>query len=543
MRPHDIKIGARLGIGFAIVLGLMILISVIGMVNTNNIHKDMARIVTINDQRLIASSKLGNALRDIGIALRTAFLSRDSGEWKKMEETISAQQDIYNQQLKEIEALTSNADTKGLGLIANVKSAQESAIPARDKAVDLLKSNKSDEAIDFLNSETRPAVHNWIVAVDNLTAHQNERNKYRFEEATKQYNRTTIYMMILGIIAIASAVAIAVCLTSGVVKPLKKTVDMSNALADGDLTVKVESESMDETGQLLAAMGKMAAKLHGVVAAVKTSADSVATASSQLSAKSDQMSRGMAEQSGRASQIAASSSEMSQTVMDVAKNASSIASSTTETASIAKEGEEIVSISVQEVKEIASTVAESSSLITSLGERSKQIGEIISVIKDIADQTNLLALNAAIEAARAGEQGRGFAVVADEVRKLAERTAKATSEIGEMIGAIQNEVSQAVASMGEATGKVDSGVDDVTKAGEALHRIVKSVEGLQSMVHQVASATEQMSTVSEAVSSDVETVAKVANETSSNSHEIAESASDLARLATNLKNLVAQFKV
>ena len=543
MRPHDIKIGARLGIGFAIVLGLMILISVIGMVNTNNIHKDMARIVTINDQRLIASSKLGNALRDIGIALRTAFLSRDSGEWKKMEETISAQQDIYNQQLKEIEALTSNADTKGLGLIANVKSAQESAIPARDKAVDLLKSNKSDEAIDFLNSETRPAVHNWIVAVDNLTAHQNERNKYRFEEATKQYNRTTIYMMILGIIAIASAVAIAVCLTSGVVKPLKKTVDMSNALADGDLTVKVESESMDETGQLLAAMGKMAAKLHGVVAAVKTSADSVATASSQLSAKSDQMSRGMAEQSGRASQIAASSSEMSQTVMDVAKNASSIASSTTETASIAKEGEEIVSISVQEVKEIASTVAESSSLITSLGERSKQIGEIISVIKDIADQTNLLALNAAIEAARAGEQGRGFAVVADEVRKLAERTAKATSEIGEMIGAIQSEVNQAVASMGDATGKVDSGVNDVTRAGEALHRIVKSVEGLQSMVHQVASATEQMSSVSEGVSSDVETVAKVANETSANSHEIAESASNLARLATDLQSLVAQFKV
>ncbi|MGO9016646.1 MAG: methyl-accepting chemotaxis protein [Dissulfurispiraceae bacterium] len=543
MRPHDMKIGARLGIGFAIVLGLMIVISVIGMVNTNNIHKDMARIVTINDQRLIASSKLGNALREIGIALRTAFLSRDSGEWKKMEETISAQQDIYNQQLKEIESLTSSADTKGLGLIANVKSAQESAIPARDKAIDLLKSNKSDEAIDFLNSETRPAVHSWLVAVDNLTEHQNERNKYRFEEATKQYKRTTIYMMILGIIAIASAVAIAVCLTSGVVKPLKKTVEMSNALADGDLTVKVESESMDETGQLLAAMGKMAAKLHDVVAAVKTSADSVATASSQLSAKSGQMSRGMAEQSGRASQIAASSSEMSQTVMDVAKNASNIASSTTETASIAKEGEEIVSISVQEVKEIASTVAESSSLITSLGERSKQIGEIISVIKDIADQTNLLALNAAIEAARAGEQGRGFAVVADEVRKLAERTAKATSEIGEMIGAIQNEVSQAVASMGEATGKVDSGVDDVTKAGEALHRIVKSVEGLQSMVHQVASATEQMSTVSEAVSSDVETVAKVANETSSNSHEIAESASDLAQLATNLKNLVAQFKV
>ncbi len=543
MKLGDIKIGTRLSAGFAIVLALMIVIMLLGILSMIGIRKNMDSIVKVNNQSLIASCEMGNALRETGIALRTMFMEKDMEEIKKLQSYIAMQGEIYNEGLEKVGALTDRADTKGSGLITEVKSAQESAVPLRDKAVELLMAGNGKAALDILNNETRPAVHKWIMAVSALTGYQEERNQHRYEESVKEYKTMVTFMLILGSLAIASAVVIAAYLTRGIVKPLKETVEMSNALAAGDLTVRIESVNKDQTGQLLAAMGKMAAKLHNIIAELKTSAHSVASASDQLSASSEQMSRGVAEQSGRAAQISASSAEMSQTVIDVAKNASDIATSATETAIIAKDGENIVSKSVQEVREIATTVAESSRLITSLGERSKQIGEIINVIKDIADQTNLLALNAAIEAARAGEQGRGFAVVADEVRKLAERTAKATSEIGEMIGSIQSEVVQAVASMGEATGKVDSGVHDVTMAGDALHKIVGSVEGLQSMVQHVASATEEMSTVSETVSGDIETVAKVASETSASSHQIAESASDLARLASNLQNLVAQFKV
>jgi methyl-accepting chemotaxis protein len=543
MKPGDLKIGTRLGTGFAILLALMIVIMLVGMIGMRNIRENMDQIVKINNQSLIASNEMGNALRDIGIALRTMFLSKDVEEWNNLKETIAKQGDIYNEGLKKVEQLTDKADTKGSGLIAKVKSAQERTVPLRDKAVELLTTNKGEEALAFLNSETRPAVYRWIVAVTDLSKYHMELNQNRYEQFVKQYKITNTIMFIFGSILVVAAVAIAVYLTRSIVKPLQETVKLSNALSDGDLTVHMQSKSKDETGQLLASMDKMAGRLHGIIAELKTSADSVASASQQLSASSERMSTGVSEQSGRASQIAASSAEMSQTVIDVAKNASDIASSAMETAAIAKEGEKIVGKSVQEVKEIANTVSESSQLITSLGERSKQIGQIINVIKDIADQTNLLALNAAIEAARAGEQGRGFAVVADEVRKLAERTAKATSEIGEMIGAMQGEVNQAVASMGEATGKVETGVNDVSKAGDALHRIVGSVESLQAMVQQVASSTEEMSTVSETVSSDVETVARVANETSESSHQIAKSASGLAQLANNLQNLIAQFKV
>ncbi len=343
-------------------------------------------------------------------------------------------------------------------------------------------------------------------------------------------------------VAIISAAALT-WLSNKINAPLSKAVEIADTIAKGDLTVKIEANSKDETGQLLASMREMADKMKTIIAEVKSTADNVASASEELSASSEQMSRGVDEQSGRASQIATSSAEMSQTVIDIAKNASNIASSANDTTKVAQDGEGIVSKSVEEVRAIAATVGESATLMTSLGERSKQIGEIVSVINDIADQTNLLALNAAIEAARAGEQGRGFAVVADEVRKLAERTAKATSEIGGMINAIQDEVEKAVVSMDEGTKRVNAGVELTAQGGDALHNIVSSVNNLQSMVQQIASATEEMSTVSEQISGDIETIASVSKETSGSSGQIAHAASDLASLSTKLTDIVRQFRL
>jgi methyl-accepting chemotaxis protein len=195
------------------------------------------------------------------------------------------------------------------------------------------------------------------------------------------------------------------------------------------------------------------------------------------------------------------------------------------------------------VREIATTVDDLAKLMMSLGDGSKQIGEIVSVIKDIADQTNLLALNAAIEAARAGEQGRGFAVVADEVRKLAEKTAHSTSEIGNMIKAIQDETDKAVVSMEEGTKKVAVGVDLANQAGDSLHKIVESVQNLQGMVQQIASATDEMSTVSEQISNDIEVIADVSKETSASSTQISQEAVNLSKLSIDLKNEAGHFRV
>lgn len=313
-------------------------------------------------------------------------------------------------------------------------------------------------------------------------------------------------------------------------------------VADGDLQLKIEY-SEKHKDSLLGNMNVMVEKLKKMMGDVKSTADNLASASQELSASAEQMSRGVSEQSGRATQIATASTEMSQTIVDVAKNSSNIASSASDTVKVADNGKEIVTKSVEEVKAIAETVNESAKLVSSLGERSKQIGEIVNVIKDIADQTNLLALNAAIEAARAGEQGRGFAVVADEVRKLAERTAKATAEISGMIKSIQEEMEQAVVSMKDGTKRVESGVEFSAQAGEALRKIVGSVSELQTMVQQIATATEEMSTASEQISGDIDTIAHVSKETSVSSDEISKASSDLAHLAGNLQGVVGMFKV
>ncbi|MEW6419981.1 MAG: methyl-accepting chemotaxis protein [Nitrospirota bacterium] len=378
--------------------------------------------------------------------------------------------------------------------------------------------------------------------VDNKDKEGEEAVEEMFQMVGSSVKTTTIIALLIGIGGVLFAFFMFI-LKNSITKPLNEAVVITNKVAEGDLTVNLETRSKDEIGQVCMAVKTMTEKLKKVVGDLKSASDSMASASQQLRASSEQMTRSVTEQSGRASQIATSSNEMSQTVVDIAKNASNIASSASGTSAIAKDGEGIVNKSIEEVKAISDTVHESAKLMASLGERSRQIGDIVNVIKDIADQTNLLALNAAIEAARAGEQGRGFAVVADEVRKLAERTAKATSEIGEMIGAIQDEVEMAVTSMEKGTKRVEVGVEFSSQASDALRKIVDSVNELQSMVQQIASSTEEMSTVSEQISGDIETIANVSKETSTSSEQVAQSSSDLARLATNLQGLVGLFKV
>jgi methyl-accepting chemotaxis protein len=283
--------------------------------------------------------------------------------------------------------------------------------------------------------------------------------------------------------------------------------------------------------------------LKSAIADIKRISVRLTEDSRQLSASAGQISQAMEEQSSKSSQIATATEEMSQTTVDIAKNSLSIASSATVASTVAKEGEVIVNRSVNEVNTIAEKVSESSDLIKTLGERSKQIGNIVEVIKDIADQTNLLALNAAIEAARAGEQGRGFAVVADEVRKLAERTTSATSEISGMIQSIQGEVDKAVLSAEFAAKQVAVGVDLSTQAGGALLKIVDSVDGLHQMVEQIASATHEMSSVSDQISSDISMIAQSSKGILSRSEQISLSASDLAELSATLHGIAGQFKV
>jgi methyl-accepting chemotaxis protein len=271
--------------------------------------------------------------------------------------------------------------------------------------------------------------------------------------------------------------------------------------------------------------------------------DKVAAASVELSATAEQMAKGAESLTSRTVQTATAVEEMNATVGQVAQNSGRAASMAQDTVQTARSGRDVVSETVSGMQQISEAVVQSASIIGALGKSSDQIGEIVRVIEDIADQTNMLALNAAIEAARAGEQGRGFAVVADEVRKLAERTTKATKEIGDMIRQIQQDTKGAVHSMEEGTRKAHSGVELVNKTGEALATIAERVTQTADMIRQIAVAAEQQSVATQQIAGDLENVAKVSKESAGGANESAKASHDLSMLATELQSIVGGFKI
>jgi methyl-accepting chemotaxis protein len=233
---------------------------------------------------------------------------------------------------------------------------------------------------------------------------------------------------------------------------------------------------------------------------------------------------------------------MTKTILDITKNSSIAASSSKNAGIIAQEGGRVVAETIEGMGRISIVVLKSAATVHALGKSSDQIGEIIQVIDDIADQTNLLALNAAIEAARAGEQGRGFAVVADEVRKLAERTSKATKEIALMIKQIQNDTNEAVLSMEEGTKEVERGKELADQAGEALREIIEGSEKVVDVITQVAAASEEQSSAAELISRSIEAISNVTSESATGISEIAKTSENLNRLTANLQHLISKFK-
>jgi len=356
-------------------------------------------------------------------------------------------------------------------------------------------------------------------------------------------NMICILIISIALFAIIFGVPIAISIAKSIRKAAKELKSVLSTLNKGDFTVDINLYSKDELGEASQILHEIILKRRKFFAESKRISDSLASSSEELSATTEEISRNLKSQTERASQIASAAEEMSQTVVDIAKNASNIAEVSVTTASVAKEGRDMTLKTAQEIKVIEGAIQKLSEVINVLGDRSRQIGEIVTVIKDIADQTNLLALNAAIEAARAGEQGRGFAVVADEVRKLAERTTKATDEIAEMIRGIQGEVDVAEGSMEDATKKVASGVELSNKAAQVLEQILSKAQELQSMIQQIASATEEMSSVTDHITQDIGSIAEGSKEISLAVDQTAQTASDIARLGGELNTAIGRFKV
>ncbi|EZH76370.1 chemotaxis protein [Ectopseudomonas composti] len=354
--------------------------------------------------------------------------------------------------------------------------------------------------------------------------------------------RALVMLGIMGLAAVVLGLCASLVITRLIVAPLRQTVTFAQRIAAGDLSQDIPQERRDEVGQLLAAMQDMTVSLRNLVSRIGGGVGQIAAAAEQLSAITAQTSAGVQTQKLETEQTATAMHQMAATVQEVAQNAEQASLAARDADLEAQQGNRVVQQAVDQIDSLASEVEQSAKAIADLNQESARIGSVLEVIRNVAEQTNLLALNAAIEAARAGEQGRGFAVVADEVRALAKRAQESTEEIESLIAGLQRMAKGAVQQMDSSRDLTRRTVELAGEAGDALGRITQAVSTIEQMNQQIAAAAEEQSAVAEAINESVTRVRDIGEQSATASEQTAASSAELARLGVELQGLVRQFR-
>jgi methyl-accepting chemotaxis protein len=434
---------------------------------------------------------------------------------------------------------------KGQTLLSKVLVMEEQFAVESEQKIQLVQQHQVGKAMALEISEGSLALHEGMVrGIADLLEHQKEQYEQAVAREKRSEERSLNASLAMGAAGLFIGLAVAWFVSRNLAVSLRRVVVRMQELAQaqGDLGQRLPVASNDELGELSRHFNAFLDKLQEVVGRVASTADRLASASEELSASATQQSHGAQAQRDQTSQVSTAMQEMSQHVNQVSANSDRAAAAAAQAAATAKRGGRTVDDTLAKMREIAATVGQSARRVQDLGARSDQIGEIVGVIEDIAGQTNLLALNAAIEAARAGEQGRGFAVVADEVRKLAERTTQATKEIAQTIKTIQNDTRGAVTAMQAGTRQVEEGLATTAQAGEALAEIIRMAEQVGEMVAQIASATTQQANAAGDVNRNLDQIARISHEATAGYQQSARACHELSTLALDLQQLVTRFR-
>ncbi|CRM97019.1 methyl-accepting chemotaxis protein [Pseudomonas sp. C 49-2] len=407
----------------------------------------------------------------------------------------------------------------------------------------LSRANQVEELRTLLNTELLSNSEQVNAVLTRLLDINNKMALATNKDAEDQYNMAFNMVVSLLVIATLLTLLFAWLLTRSITLPISQALEAAEEVAEGNLTRPIKVDGNDEAGRLLAAMAKMQDKLRDTLQRIAGSATQLASAAEELNAVTDESARGLTQQNNEIEQAATAVNEMTSAVEEVARNAVSTSEASRNATTSAGDGRDLVQETVSAIERMSGDVQATATLIGDLANESRDIGKVLDVIRGLADQTNLLALNAAIEAARAGEAGRGFAVVADEVRALAHRTQQSTSEIERMIGSIQAGTEHAVDSMRNSTERAESTLNIAKGAGMSLDTINTAIVEINERNLVIASAAEEQAQVAREVDRNLVNIRDLSVQSATGASQTSAASSELSRLAVDLNGMVGRFRL
>lgn len=540
-------IATRLYAGFGILLAMMIAITVFGIIQV--VQAD--RLLTgVNEQDSVEQRQAINfrgSVHDRAISIRDAVLVRDLRQSQQHFDDIAELDDFYQraaQKLDELYTTVSDPSEEERRLLSTIQDIESNTVALTQQTMALIRDNRYDEARSFLLSEVSPAYTEWLAAVNALIDYQEESIQGQVSEVMDQTTGFAAGMLTITVIALIVGILVAVKIISSLTRTIggepEEAAELIGRIAKGDLTVEVHTRHQRS---IMAAVGTLAKDLQSMIRETVNAANDVAAASVQLAQTAGRNEHLIEQQQSETDQGAAAIHQMSQTVQEVARHTVDAANVANSAEQEFKTGEDEVSRNQQSINMLANEVRDAAGVIGQLSDDAREIGTVLEVIQGIAEQTNLLALNAAIEAARAGEHGRGFAVVADEVRGLATRTQDSTRQINEIIERVQAGAGKAVDVMQRGQEQATESVDQAIRAGESLQVINTSMARLNDMNAQIATAAEEQSTVAEEINQNFARITESASSSSRGAREITEASRSLETLAQSLQDNVSKFRM
>jgi methyl-accepting chemotaxis protein len=541
----NMKIGMRLALSFSFILVFMIAIIMVNLNQINVSQTMFVRIIRTNNVRLQLANNMIDYTREVSISLRNILLLKDSGKTLGLKNRIDSIRNLYDADFRKLEGLTTNDDTVSFEIAAKIKTSQDASRKLNDKVIDLAIAGKHEEAIVLMNQQASPLVAIWINDIDELVTHNENRSIMRYLEAEKAQDAARLFMFILGTVAVALAIMISIFLTQSITGPLKISVQLANEIASKDLTrdLSVYKKRGDEFGTMIQSFSKMIVILREQMQKMLDGVNVLGSSSSEIFASTTQIASGSAETAAAITETTTTVEEVRQAAQLSSQKAKSLSDSTQHVAQVSQNGQKAVDETIAGMNRIREQMEIIAQTVVQLSEQSQSIGGIIASVTDIADQSNLLAVNAAIEAAKAGDQGKGFVVVAQEIRNLAEQSKQSTMQVRNILNDVQKATSAAVLATEQGNKAVEAGVKQSVQAGEAIRILTESSEEAAQVSTQIVASSQQQLVGMDQIGIAMQSINQAGMETSASMTQAEDSVKNLHELGQNLKELVEQFKM